>query len=80
MDKLSQEMFDSLIEMDKDSLSEEQLAFLMARRPYMNDVQRTRFAKEIKLHEDGKLFAPKEEAESDDEAPVVAKKKVAKTK
>lgn len=78
MDKQSQEMFDSLIEMDKDSLSEEQLAFLMARRPYMNDVQRTRFVKEIKLHEDGKLLTPKVEAEVDEEGEVPAKKKVSK--
>lgn len=80
MDKLSQETFDAIIEMDKDSLTEDQLAFLMARRPYMNDVQRTRFAKEIKLHEDGKLFAPKGDAESDEDEAPVAKKKVAKTK
>lgn len=56
MDTLSQAKFDELIDLDIDSMSQEELAFLMARRSYMNAPQRERFAKTIKLHEEGKLF------------------------
>ena len=67
MDQLTQEMFDAIVKMDKDTLDESQMGFMMARRGYMNDEQRTRFAKEIKLHEAGKLFNANEETE--EEAP-----------
>lgn len=66
MDKLSQEQFDNLIDLDINSMSEDQLAFLMARRGYMNAVQTERYAKTIKLHEAGKLFKAKAEEGSDD--------------
>lgn len=65
MDTLSQEKFDELIDLDISSMSEDQLAFLMARRGYMTAVQTERFAKTIKLHEDGKLFKKVGEVEDD---------------
>lgn len=64
MDSKSQEMFDAIIAMDKDSLSREQLGFLMARRGYMNDEQRKRYAELIKKHEAGTLFKDEDEDES----------------
>lgn len=75
MDTLSQEKFDELIDLDISSMSDDQLAFLMARRGYMNAVQTERFAKTIKLHEDGKLFktaktaSVEEEVVDEEEAP-----------
>lgn len=65
MDTISQAKFDELIDLDIDSMSQEELSFLMARRSYMNAVQSERFAKTIKLHEAGKLFK-NESAEGDD--------------
>lgn len=65
MDNTSQEMFDQIIQMDKDSLSKEQRGFLMARRGYMNDEQRKRFADMIKAHEAGTLENEGEEDEND---------------
>lgn len=65
MDPKSQEMFDTIIAMDQDALTDEQKGFLMARRDYFNDEQRKRYAGMIKLHEAGKLFADKEEDEND---------------
>lgn len=65
MDSQSQEMFNGLLALDKDSLSLEQKQFLMARRPYFNDEQRKRYADIIKQHEDGKLVAEVEENEDD---------------
>lgn len=56
MDKTSQEQFDLLVVQEPESLSTEQLGFLMARRSYMNAEQKKRFANEIELHEEGKLF------------------------
>lgn len=71
MDTQTQEMFDTIVAMDKDNLTKEQLGFLMARRDYMNDALKARYASEIKLHEAGKLFVE----ESTEEAPVEKKKK-----
>ena len=65
MDQASKEMFDELIAMDQESLSDEQKGFLMARRSYFNDEQRKRYSKMIELHEAGKLFGAKEEDEND---------------
>lgn len=56
MDKASQELFDQIIAMDKEALSTEQIGFLMARRSYLNDEQRKRYADMIKLHEKGELL------------------------
>jgi hypothetical protein len=53
MDQKSKELFDAIIEMDQESLNEEQAGFLMARRGYMNDEQRKRYAKMIEKHEAG---------------------------
>jgi len=53
MDTQSKELFDSLVAMDKESLTEDQKAFLMARRPYFNDEQRKRYADMIEEHEAG---------------------------
>lgn len=57
-------MFNAIIAMDKDSLTREQLGFLMARRGYMNDEQRKRYADFIKKHEAGTLFEDEVEDES----------------
>ncbi len=65
MDSKTQELFDQIVSMDQDSMTDEQKGFLMARRGYMNDEQRKRYAGMIKLHEDGKLFPAPEEDESD---------------
>lgn len=56
MDEQSQAMFDQIVELDADAISQDQLAFLMARRSYMNAEQKKRWANEIDLHEEGKLF------------------------
>lgn len=53
--------------MDKANLNTDQLAFVMARRDYLNDVDRARFAEEIKLHEAGKLFGNSDVADVSDE-------------
>lgn len=65
MDSKSQEIFDELLAMDKDSLSLEQKQFLMARRGYFNDEDKKRYADIIKLHEAGKLTEEVEEDEDD---------------
>ena len=56
MDTQSQEILAEILKMDKANLNDEQLAFVMARRSYLNDADRARFEDEIKLHEAGKLF------------------------
>jgi hypothetical protein len=56
MDTKSQELFDKIISMDQETLTDEQKGFLMARRDYMNDEQRKRYADMIELHEKGELF------------------------
>jgi hypothetical protein len=60
MDKETQEIFDTILAGDKETLNSEQLGFIMARRSYMNDEQRKRFKKEIDLHEEGKLIMGEE--------------------
>lgn len=66
MDSTSQEMFNAIIAMDKDSLTKEQRGFLMARRSYMNDEQRKRYADMIKAHEAGTLDQDEEEEDEND--------------
>lgn len=44
-------MFDTILAKDKDSLSEGEVQFLMARRSYLNDEQRKRYADLITAHE-----------------------------
>lgn len=51
MDAQTQEMFDTIIAADKDTLNDQQREFLMARREYMNDDQRKRYADMIEDHE-----------------------------
>lgn len=51
MDTKSQELFDKIISMDQAMLTEDQIGFLMARRGYMNDEQRKRYADMIEEHE-----------------------------
>lgn len=64
MDEKSKEILQAILEADKDTLSKEQLGFVMARRGYLNDEQKKRFEKEIKLHEKGELFKDEEEGEN----------------
>lgn len=61
MDAQSQEMFDNIIAMDKDTLTVDQKAFLMARRDYFNDEQRERYADMIEEHEANMDATPLEE-------------------
>lgn len=74
MDTQTQEMFDTIIAQDKDTLNVQQQEFLMARREYMNDAQRERYADMIKAHEAGiKKGAKKEdsnEKKDEDEKPL----------
>lgn len=51
MDSESQKIFDEILLKDQDSLSQEEVAFLMARRSYLNDEQRKRYADLISAHE-----------------------------
>lgn len=51
MDSQSQEIFDAILTKDQDSLSTEEVDFLMARRGYLNDEQRKRYAGLISAHE-----------------------------
>lgn len=91
MDTISQAKFDELIDLDIDAMSEVELGFLMARRSYMNAVQKERFSKVIKLHEDGKLFkkakpttkeadVDEEEGDEEEEEETPAKKKASAKK
>lgn len=76
-------MLEAILKMDKNSLSDDQLGFVMARRSYLNDADRARFADEIKAHEAGKLFsAPSEEVEegADEEAEAPKKKRTTRSK
>lgn len=57
MDTESQKVFDQLVQMDQETLSDDQKGFLMARRSYFNDEQKKRYAGMIKLHEEGKLLS-----------------------
>lgn len=52
MDAESQKTLDVILSMDKDSLTEDQKGFLLARRSYLNDEQRKRYADLIEAHED----------------------------
>lgn len=63
MDQATKEVFDRIIEKDKDSLSEDERGFLMARRSYLNEEQRARYADMIEEHEAniGKEEVPLEE-------------------
>jgi len=80
MDAKSQELFNLIVSMDQETLTNEQKGFLMARRSYMNDEQRKRYADMIKLHEAGKLILEDESDESDEDEEEEAPKAKAKGK
>lgn len=63
MDQLSKETLDIILSKDKDTLSSEELGFLMARRSYLNDEQRSRYADLIKKHEKGELISSNEDTD-----------------
>lgn len=60
MDEQAKEILATILEKDKERLSTEELGFLMARRSYLNDEQRSRYADLIKKHEKGELFSTEE--------------------
>lgn len=51
MDPEVMETLKAILEKDKDLLSEDEKQFLLARRSYLNDTERARFADMIKDHE-----------------------------
>lgn len=53
MDQITKETLETILAKDKDALSEEERQFLMARRSYLNDEQRERYADMIEAHEAG---------------------------
>jgi hypothetical protein len=61
MDTQSKEMLEAILAKSKDSLSTEELGFLMARRSYLNDADTARYADLIKKHEKGELFSTSSE-------------------
>lgn len=65
MDPDSQVIFDQIIAMDQEAMTDDQKAFLMARRPYFNDEQKKRYADMIKSFEEGTLFKGVDEDEND---------------
>ena len=65
MDTESKEILEAILAKDKNTLSRDELAFVMARRSYLNDVDQKRFGDEIKLHEKGELFPVIEEGGDD---------------
>lgn len=54
MDAKSQETLAVILSKDKDTLLESEVQFLMARRSYLNDEDKKRYADLIKAHESGK--------------------------
>lgn len=56
MDLQSKETLEIILQKDKASLTTEELGFLMARRSYLNEEQRAKYADLIKKHEAGSLF------------------------
>lgn len=58
-------MFETILAKDQASLTDDEKGFLMARRSYMNDDQKKRYAEMIDLHEKGELFSAPVEDEND---------------
>lgn len=81
MDKESKALFDEIIAKDQESLTRPEAEFLMARRSYMNDADKKRYADMIKKHEAGELF-PAEVGEGEDlsKLPLKTLKAMAKEK
>lgn len=75
MDAESKKVLDAILERDKDTLSQEELAFVMARRSYLSTEDKKRFSKEIDLHEDGKLFVAEKSVEEMNSKELKAKAK-----
>lgn len=51
MDQASKEILEEILRKDKNSITEGEKQFLLARRGYLNDEQRERFADLIEAHE-----------------------------
>jgi len=68
MDQETKDILEGILKMDKESLSEEQKSFLLARRSYLNDEQRKRYADLIEAHE-AAVEAAEEAAGDEDEKP-----------
>lgn len=69
MDLETQKQFDEIVAMDQNTLNDQQKGFLMARRSYLNDEQRKRYAEMIEEAEGS------EETEGGLESLTVAKLK-----
>lgn len=67
MDKTSQETLAVILQREPESLSRDEMEFVMARRSYLSNEDKKRFAHEIELHEEGKLFEAREEAGEESE-------------
>ena len=65
MDSESKALFEEIVKKDQDSLTRPEAEFLMARRSYMNDADRKRYADMIKKHEAGELFPEEASGEVD---------------
>lgn len=65
MDSESKALFDEIVAKDQESLTRPEAEFLMARRSYMNDADKKRYADMIKKHEAGELFPAEEGADAD---------------
>ena len=81
MDQESKALFEEIVAKDQESLTRPEAEFLMARRSYMNDADKKRYADMIKKHEAGTLF-PAEEGADEDLSKLSLKqlKKIAKEK
>ena len=53
MEQDVKEVLESILAKDKAELDDQEKAFLLARRSYLNEEQRARYADLIKAHEDG---------------------------
>ena len=81
MNPEAKKLFDEIVAKDQDSLTRPEAEFLMARRGYMNDADKKRYADMIKKHEAGTLFPVEEGAEEDlSKLSLKQLKKIAKDK
>ncbi len=58
MDEESKKMLEVIMSKSQEDLSTEERGFLMARRSYLNDEQKKRYADMIEEHEGGKSEKP----------------------
>ncbi len=68
MNPEAQEMFNDLVKLNPEDLSQEQIGFLYGRRPYMNHLQEQTFAEVFKAI--AKANEPIQEAEIVEDKPV----------